>query len=175
VFVSLKVWCEELRLLKLNYAYCRLRLFEFYCVLGKIHPYSFRHKWEDCWSRYWNMYAKKLHVLLCIRWKCFACDALQYVLRLMICFHLIFFVVVFAAFSRVKHTDRAYSKRVPRTNCALRIKKCAPRISSGIYFLSTSYLTNNVVCSNLLLLWIELVHYIIHKLLKLCTPKNSLE
>jgi len=33
---------------------------------------------------------------------------------------------------------RAYSKRVPRTNCALRIKKCAPRISSGIYFLSTS-------------------------------------
>ena len=33
--------------------------------------------------------------------------------------------------------SRAYSKRVPRTNCALRIKKCAPRISSGIYFLST--------------------------------------
>ena len=33
---------------------------------------------------------------------------------------------------------RAYSKRVPRTNCALQIKKCAPRISSGIYFLSTS-------------------------------------
>ena len=33
---------------------------------------------------------------------------------------------------------RAYSKRVSRTNCALRIKKCAPRISSGIYFLSTS-------------------------------------
>ena len=34
---------------------------------------------------------------------------------------------------------RAYSKRVPRTNCALRIKKCAPRISSGIIlFLSTS-------------------------------------
>jgi len=33
---------------------------------------------------------------------------------------------------------RAYSKRVPHTNCALRIKKCAPRISSGIYFLSTS-------------------------------------
>ena len=30
---------------------------------------------------------------------------------------------------------RAYS--VPRTNCALRIKKCALRISSGIYFLST--------------------------------------
>ena len=30
--------------------------------------------------------------------------------------------------------SRAYSKRVPRTNCALRIKKCAPRISSGIYF-----------------------------------------
>ena len=29
---------------------------------------------------------------------------------------------------------RAYSKRVPRTNCALRSKKCAPRISSGIYF-----------------------------------------
>jgi len=29
---------------------------------------------------------------------------------------------------------RAYSKRVPRTNCALRIKKCAPLISSGIYF-----------------------------------------
>jgi len=34
--------------------------------------------------------------------------------------------------------SRAYSKRVHRTNCALRIKKCAPRISSGIYFLSTS-------------------------------------
>jgi len=33
---------------------------------------------------------------------------------------------------------RAYSKRVFRTNCALRIKKCAPRIYSGIYFLSTS-------------------------------------
>ena len=33
-----------------------------------------------------------------------------------------------------KVSDRAYSKRVPRTNCALRIKKCAPRISSGIYF-----------------------------------------
>jgi len=33
---------------------------------------------------------------------------------------------------------KAYSNRVPRTNCALRIKKCAPRISSGIYFLSTS-------------------------------------
>ena len=33
---------------------------------------------------------------------------------------------------------RAYSKRVLRTNCALRIKKCAPRISSGIYFSSTS-------------------------------------
>ena len=30
-------------------------------------------------------------------------------------------------------------------------------------------------CSNLWLLWIELVHYIIHELLKLCTPKNSLE
>ena len=29
---------------------------------------------------------------------------------------------------------RAYSKRVPRTNCALRLKKCAPRIPSGIYF-----------------------------------------
>jgi len=27
-----------------------------------------------------------------------------------------------------------YSKRVPRTNCVLRIKKCAPRISNGIYF-----------------------------------------
>ena len=34
--------------------------------------------------------------------------------------------------------SRAYSKRVRRTNCALRIKKCAPLISSGIYFLSTS-------------------------------------
>ena len=33
---------------------------------------------------------------------------------------------------------RAYSKRVPRTNCALLIKKCAAQISSGIYFLSTS-------------------------------------
>jgi len=32
-----------------------------------------------------------------------------------------------------------------------------------------------LVCSNLLLLWIELVHYIIHERLKLCTPKNSLE
>ena len=31
----------------------------------------------------------------------------------------------------------AYSKRVPRTNCALQIKKCALWISSGIYFLST--------------------------------------
>jgi len=30
--------------------------------------------------------------------------------------------------------SRAYSKRVPRTNCALRVKKCAPRIFSGIYF-----------------------------------------
>jgi len=39
----------------------------------------------------------------------------------------------------------AYSERVPRTNCALRIKKCASRIFSGIYFLSTSSLTNNVV------------------------------
>ena len=42
----------------------------------------------------------------------------------------------------LKKTDddsfRAYSKRVFRTNCALRIKKYAPRISSGIYFLSTS-------------------------------------
>jgi len=28
---------------------------------------------------------------------------------------------------------------------------------------------------NLLILWIELVHYIIHELLKLCIPKNSLE
>ena len=44
-----------------------------------------------------------------------------------------------------KNYGSAYSKRVPRTNCALRIKKCAPRISSGIYFLSTSLLTNNVV------------------------------
>ena len=43
------------------------------------------------------------------------------------------------------HNASAYSKRVPRTNCALRIKKCAPRISSGIYFSSTSLLTNNVV------------------------------
>jgi len=33
---------------------------------------------------------------------------------------------------------RAYSKRVPRTNYALQIKKCASRISYGIYFLSTS-------------------------------------
>ena len=32
-----------------------------------------------------------------------------------------------------------------------------------------------LVCSNLLLLWTDLVHYIIHELLKLCTPKNSLE
>jgi len=41
-------------------------------------------------------------------------------------------------FERISRRDCAYSKRVPRTNCALRIKKCAPRISSGIYFLSTS-------------------------------------
>jgi len=42
-------------------------------------------------------------------------------------------------FASVRQADsRAYSKRVFRTNCALRIKKCAPRISSGIYFLSTS-------------------------------------
>ena len=34
--------------------------------------------------------------------------------------------------------SRAYSKLFFRINCALRIKKCAPRISSGIYFLSTS-------------------------------------
>jgi len=33
---------------------------------------------------------------------------------------------------------RAYSKRVPRTNYALRIKKCLPRISSDISFFSTS-------------------------------------
>ena len=31
-----------------------------------------------------------------------------------------------------------FQGRVPRTNCALWIKKCAPRISSGIDFLSTS-------------------------------------
>ena len=40
------------------------------------------------------------------------------------------------------------------------------------------YCCFQLVCSNLLLLWIELVHYIIgclHELLKLCTPKNSLE
>jgi len=36
------------------------------------------------------------------------------------------------------YTRRAYSKPVPRTNCALLIKKCAPQISSGIYFLSTA-------------------------------------
>jgi len=39
---------------------------------------------------------------------------------------------------RNQQRTRAYSKRVFRTNCALRIKMCAPRISSGIYFLSTS-------------------------------------
>jgi len=39
---------------------------------------------------------------------------------------------------RVTVLGRAYSKRVFRTNCALRIKKCALRISSGISFLSTS-------------------------------------
>ena len=33
-------------------------------------------------------------------------------------------------------TNSAYSKCAPRTNCALRIKKCAPRISSGICFLT---------------------------------------
>jgi len=41
-------------------------------------------------------------------------------------------------FLKNKKNVWAYSKRVPRTNCALRNKKCAPRISSGIYFLSTS-------------------------------------
>ena len=50
--------------------------------------------------------------------------------------------LVYAVYPRIppQYTTghRAYSKRVPRTNCALRIKKCAPRISSGIYFLSTS-------------------------------------
>jgi len=40
--------------------------------------------------------------------------------------------------SRSIARSRAYSKRVLRTNCALRIKKCGPRISSGIYFLNTS-------------------------------------
>ena len=35
----------------------------------------------------------------------------------------------------------AYSKRVTRTNCPLRIKKYAPRITSGIYFF-------HVICSN---------------------------
>ena len=40
--------------------------------------------------------------------------------------------------SLIRTRVRAYSKRVFRTNCALRIKKCAPRIFSGIYFLSTS-------------------------------------
>ena len=44
----------------------------------------------------------------------------------------------FAVTNAVDAIFRAYSKRVPRTNCALRIKKCAPRISSGIYFLGTS-------------------------------------
>ena len=46
-----------------------------------------------------------------------------------------------AIFERIYFTRscvRAYSKHVPRTNCALRIKKCAPRISGGVYFLSTS-------------------------------------
>ena len=46
--------------------------------------------------------------------------------------------VVARVYLGMSATSRAYSKRVPRTNCALRIKKCAPRISSGIYFLSTS-------------------------------------
>ena len=45
----------------------------------------------------------------------------------------------------LSRSSRAYSKRVPRTNCTLRIKKCAPRISSWHLFLSTNYLTNNVV------------------------------
>jgi len=40
-------------------------------------------------------------------------------------------------YTRFLTLHSAYSKRVFRTNCALRIKKCAPRISSGIYFLST--------------------------------------
>ena len=40
--------------------------------------------------------------------------------------------------SLIRTRVRAYCKRVFRTNCALRIKKCAPRIFSGIYFLSTS-------------------------------------
>jgi len=52
---------------------------------------------------------------------------------------------IFVSFWPEYMTCRAYSKRVSRTNCAFRIKKCAPRISSGIYFLSTSWLTNNVV------------------------------
>jgi len=43
-----------------------------------------------------------------------------------------------ASFHLLVTISRAYSKRVFGTNCALRIKKCAPRISSGIYFLSTS-------------------------------------
>ena len=40
----------------------------------------------------------------------------------------------------------AYSKRVPRTNCALRIKKCAPRISTK----SRKYNARNSLsrCSN---------------------------
>jgi len=39
---------------------------------------------------------------------------------------------------QVSSAANYYSKRVPRTNCALRMRKCASRISSGIYFLSTS-------------------------------------
>ena len=53
-------------------------------------------------------------------------------------------VELFALRSRLNAIHpSAYSKRVPCTNCALRIKKCAPRISSGIYFLSTSYNNND--------------------------------
>ena len=59
------------------------------------------------------------------------------------------FAVADAAYRAMKRRARdtcivisgtsAYSKRVvSRTNCSLRIKKCAPRISSGSYFLSTS-------------------------------------
>jgi len=60
-------------------------------------------------------------------------------------------------FRRCPRYTSAYSKRVPRTNCALRIKKCAARISSGIYFFKHKLIN------------------IIHELLKLCTPINFLE
>ena len=57
VLVSLHVCYAALRILKLRiaklrYAHCRLRLFVFCVLSGQIHPYSFRHEWKDRRSRY---------------------------------------------------------------------------------------------------------------------------